>query len=163
MPQNIGDNRVVEEGIARITPDDAARLNRYRVQKGDVVYSRRKDVERRALIREQEDGWLCGTGCSRVRFGENIDPLYASYYLGHPAVRGWTVRHAHGATMPNLNTAILSALPFIIPPLSEQRTIAHVLGTLDDKIELNRRMNDTLEAMARALFKSWFVEATRTA
>ena len=45
-----------------------------------------------------------------------------------------------------------------MPPLPEQRAIAHILGTLDDKIELNRRMNETLEAMARALFKSWFVD-----
>ena len=45
-----------------------------------------------------------------------------------------------------------------MPPLDEQRAIAHILGTLDDKIELNRRMNETLEAMARALFKSWFVD-----
>ena len=45
-----------------------------------------------------------------------------------------------------------------LPPLAEQRAIAHILGTLDDKIELNRRMNETLEAMARALFKSWFVD-----
>ena len=45
-----------------------------------------------------------------------------------------------------------------VPPLPEQRAIAHILGTLDDKIELNRRMNETLEAMARALFKSWFVD-----
>ena len=45
-----------------------------------------------------------------------------------------------------------------MPPLAEQQAIAHILGTLDDKIELNRRMNETLEAMARALFKSWFVD-----
>ena len=60
--------------------------------------------------------------------------------------------------MPNLNTSILAACPFVVPPLSEQRAIAHILGTLDDKIELNRRMSETLEAMARALFKSWFVD-----
>ena len=60
--------------------------------------------------------------------------------------------------MPNLNTGILSALPFVIPPPEKQRAIARILGTLDDKIELNRRMNETLEAMARALFKSWFVD-----
>ena len=60
--------------------------------------------------------------------------------------------------MPNLNTSILSACPFVVPPLPEQRAIAHILGTLDDKIELNRRMNETLEAMARALFKDWFVD-----
>ena len=60
--------------------------------------------------------------------------------------------------MPNLNEGIVRSFPLTIPPLAEQRAIAHVLGTLDDKIELNRRMNDTLEAMARALFKSWFVD-----
>ena len=159
MPQNIGDNRINVEGIARIGPDDASRLNRYLVREGDIVYSRRGDVKRRALVRSSEDGWLCGTGCLRVRLGENgVDPTYASYFLGHPSTREWIVRHAHGATMPNLNTSILSACPFVIPPKEEQRAIAHILGTLDDKIELNRCMNETLETMARALFKSWFVD-----
>ena len=159
MPQNIGDNRINVDGIARISPDDASRLSRYLVREGDIVYSRRGDVERRALVRGGEDGWLCGTGCLRIRFGESgVDSRYASYFLGHPSVREWVVRHAHGATMPNLNTSILSACPFVIPPKEEQRAIAHILGTLDDKIELNRRMNETLEAMARALFKSWFVD-----
>ena len=159
MPQNIGDNRVIENGISRITTDDAERLSRYRVQPGDIVYSRRGDVERRALIREHENGWLCGTGSMRVRFGQgNIDPVYAAFYLGHPAVRDWIVRHAHGATMPNLNTSIISSVPFVIPPLAEQRAIAGILGALDDKIELNQRTNETLEAMARAIFKSWFVD-----
>lgn len=159
MPQNIGDNRVIEEGIARISAADAARLARYLVRKGDIVYSRRGDVERRALIGEKEDGWLCGTGCLRVRFGNgDVDPRYASYYFGHPNVRQWIVRHAQGATMPNLNTSILSELPFVAPPPTEQRAIAHILGSLDDKIELNRRMNETLQAVARAIFKSWFVD-----
>ena len=60
--------------------------------------------------------------------------------------------------MPSLNTGILNAVPILVPSLPEQRSIAHVLGTLDDKIELNRRMTETLEVMARALFKSWFVD-----
>ena len=159
MPQNIGDNRISEYGIARITPDDATRLSRYLVREGDIVYSRRGDVEKRALIRANENGWLCGTGCLRVRLGDKgANPSYAAYYLGHPSVREWIVRHAHGATMPNLNTSILSSCPFVIPPPAEQRAIAHILGTLDDKIELNRRRNQTLEAMARALFKDWFVD-----
>lgn len=159
MPLNIGDNRISDEGIARITTADAERLARYRVMVGDIVYSRRGDVERRSLIRKREDGWLCGTGCLRVRVGRGVaDPEYAAQYLGHPAVRGWIVRHAHGATMPNLNTSILSACPFVLPPLAEQRAIASVLGALDDKIELNRRMNETLEAAARAIFKDWFID-----
>jgi len=60
--------------------------------------------------------------------------------------------------MPNLNTSILAALPLALPPLLEQRVIANILAALDDKIELNRRTNATLEAMARTLFQSWFVD-----
>ena len=63
-----------------------------------------------------------------------------------------------GSVQDNINLQTLDQLRFLLPPLSEQRAIAHILGTLDDKIELNRRMNETLEAMARALFKSWFVD-----
>jgi restriction endonuclease S subunit len=159
MPQNIGDNRIVEDGIARITVEDAQRLNRYLVRAGDIVYSRRGDVERRALVRDHEDGRLCGTGSLRVRLGDRgADPRYTSYYLGHPGVRAWIVRYAHGATMPNLNTSILAACPFLEPPLPEQCAIAHILGTLDDKIELNRRMSETMEQIALTLFQLWFVD-----
>ena len=159
MPTNIGENRIVEDGIVRITEDDANRLGQHRLRAGDIVYSRRGDVEKRALIREREEGWLCGTGCLKVRLGFGVvDPLFASLFLGHPAIREWIVRHAVGATMPNLNTSIMSAVPFALPPLAEQKAIAAVLGALDDKIELNRRMNATLEAMAQALFQSWFVD-----
>jgi type I restriction enzyme S subunit len=159
MPTNIGENRIVEDGIVRVTEDDANRLAQHRLKVGDIVYSRRGDVEKRALIREGEAGWLCGTGCLKVRLGSGVvDPLFASLFLGHPAIREWIVRHAVGATMPNLNTSIMAAVPFALPPLAEQKAIAQILGTLDDKIELNRRMNATLEAMARALFQSWFVD-----
>lgn len=159
MPQDITQDRVNSNSVARIRELDAVRLSRYRLKAGDIVYSRRGDVERRALISEREDGWLCGTGCLRVRFGEGVvHPRYAAYYLSHPASRKWVVRHAVGATMPNLNTSILGALPFLLPPLPEQRRIARILGALDDKIELNRRTNETLEAMARALFRAWFVD-----
>ena len=159
MPTNIGENRIVEDGIVRVTEEDANRLGQHRLRAGDIIYSRRGDVEKRALIREREEGWLCGTGCLKVRFGIGVvDPLFASMFLAHPAIREWIVRHAVGATMPNLNTTILSAVPFALPPLAEQKAIASVLGALDDKIELNRRMNATLEGMARALFQSWFVD-----
>ena len=63
-----------------------------------------------------------------------------------------------GSGQPLLNQTILSQIPATIPAPSEQRRIAHILGTLDEKIELNRQTNETLEAMARAIFKSWFVD-----
>jgi type I restriction enzyme, S subunit len=160
MPTNIGENRVVTENIARIRPEDAARLSRYLVRKGDIVYSRRGDIERRALIRDQEEGWLCGTGCLMVRLGEDsgVNPIYASYYLSHSAVRQWLVQHAVGDTMANLNTAIMQALPFVVPPPSDQTAITAILGSLDDKIDLSQRINTLLQATARAVFKAWFID-----
>ena len=63
-----------------------------------------------------------------------------------------------GSGVPTLNRNHVHPLPVSLPPLAEQRAIAHILGTLDDKIELNRRMNGTLEEMARAIFKDWFID-----
>lgn len=60
--------------------------------------------------------------------------------------------------MPNLNTTILASLPFVLPPLDEQETIASVLSDFDDKIDLNRRTNETLEAMAQTIFRDWYVD-----
>src|SRR5690606_20209332 len=65
---------------------------------------------------------------------------------------------ATGSTFPNVSSGMLSGLPWPDLDEHEQRAIAHILGSLDDKIELNRRRNQTLEAMARALFKDWFVD-----
>ena len=69
-----------------------------------------------------------------------------------------STRHAVGATMPNLNEQSSRQFRYMLPPLSEQKAIAEILGALDAKIELNRRMNQTLESLARAIFKSWFVD-----
>ena len=159
MPVNIGENRIVEDGIARVPKGEAARLQRHKLRPGNVVYSRRGDIGRRALISDAEDGWLCGTGCLRIDFGAGVlDSKFATYHLSNPDTRNWIVRHAVGTTMPNLNTAILSAIPFVVPSLHEQIKIGEVLGCLDGKIELNRRVNHTLESIAGLVFCSWFVD-----
>jgi type I restriction enzyme S subunit len=84
------------------------------------------------------------------------DPLFVYYNL---SVRKEEIRSAaSGSAQPILNKSAFGRLGILLPPPTEQRAIAHILGTLDDKIELNRRMNETLEAMARALFQLWFVD-----
>jgi len=88
---------------------------------------------------------------------EIVDPLFVYYSLLGRRAELFNLG-AGGSRTPILNKGDFERLPFLLPPLPEQRAIAHILGTLDDKIELNRRMNETLEAMARALFKSWFVD-----
>ena len=158
MPQDIRDGRVSTANIAKITPEDHQRLKGYHLRVGDIVYPRRGDIVKRALITERESGWLCGTGCLRIRPNlDEVDPRFLSYYLAHPDVCAWIESNAVGATMPHLNTGLAGSIPVVSPPLPEQREIAGILGALDDKIELNRRMAATLEEMARSLYRSWFV------
>ena len=87
------------------------------------------------------------------------DTEYAFYVTRSDLVRGYAISQMTGTSgRQRVPPESLAHLDVAVPPLSKQRAIAHILGTLDDKIELNRRMNETLEAMARALFKSWFVD-----
>ena len=86
------------------------------------------------------------------------DPLFFYYVFSTTEQQDYIRQNAIQTGVPHTNLGILRGTPVPLPPLDEQRAIAHILGTLDDKIELNRRMNETLEAMARALFQSWFVD-----
>jgi len=89
-----------------------------------------------------------------VRGNDEADTRFLMYSLAATDISGYLT----GSTMPKLTQGNMNRIPLLAPPLPEQRAIAHILGTLDDKIELNRRMSETLERQARALFKSWFVD-----
>jgi type I restriction enzyme S subunit len=159
----IRDRRIDHSVLPKISPTKAQQLVRHRLRPGDILFARRgvQATGHVGCIREAEDGFICGTGAIRLRVNENgnaISTDFISHVLADSASVDWFKFHAIGATMPNLNEGIIRSFPFALPPLPEQRAIAHILGTLDDKIELNRRMNETLEAVARALFKSWFVD-----
>ena len=95
-----------------------------------------------------------------IRGRPNVTDHEFAYYLTQwGEVRHYAIGQMTGTSgRQRVPTKSLDHLAVTIPPLSEQRAIAHILGTLDDKIELNRRMNETLESMSRALFKSWFVD-----
>ena len=99
------------------------------------------------------DYWPLNTALYVVDFHGN-DQRFAYYFLKQFDFRTYN----SGSAQPSLNRNFIHPIPVNVPPLPEQRAIAHILGSLDDKIELNRRMNETLEEMARALFKSWFID-----
>jgi len=156
-------NRQIDHSVLpKISPDKADELVRHRLESGDILFARRgvQATGHIGCVREAEGGFICGTDAIRLRVRDDgsLSPDFLSHVLANPTSVEWFKFHAIGATMPNLNEGIIRSFPLQIPPLSEQRAIAHILGTLDDKIELNRRMNETLEAMARALFTSWFVD-----
>ena len=157
--EHIGENRIIHENLPRVSEDDRKRLERYSLKKGDIVFSRVGSVDRRSLVRDEEDGWLFSGRCLRIRANpEKLDPVYLSYLMGLPSFKEFIRKIAVGATMPSINTDILSNLPICYPTLEIQHNIANFFSSLDDKIEINRQINKTNEAMARAIFKSWFVD-----
>src|SRR5208337_1193149 len=96
---------------------------------------------------------------SIIRVNQEIaDPGYVLGFLTHPAVKTYIESFNAGGSRRAITKGHIESFRLPLPSREEQSVIAQILGTLDDKIELNRRMNETLEAMARALFKSWFVD-----
>ncbi|ESM60213.1 hypothetical protein L390_03734 [Klebsiella quasipneumoniae subsp. similipneumoniae] len=160
MPKNIRIEEIDVEDIARISLSDAERLKKYQLAEGDIVYSRRGDVEKCALVTKNETNWLCGTGCLRIRIPKNksITPYFLHALLSTPVTREWVSRHAIGATMPNLNISILRDVPIVVPPFDSMNFIGAMWIKLNRKIILNRKINQTLEQMSQTLFKSWFVD-----
>jgi type I restriction enzyme, S subunit len=153
MPKNIGKNRLLETGRDFVSLEDAERLSTHRVKVGDIVVGRKGDLSRRALIREGEQGGLCGTDCIRIRVAPEIaSSVYLSYYLGLDRVADWLHRYDTGSTLPNLNTGNLGLLPVLLASPKEQARIAAVLGALDDKIAVNERIIRCTLALGDAEF-----------
>ncbi|MCG7929952.1 MAG: restriction endonuclease subunit S [Candidatus Thiodiazotropha lotti] len=126
---------------------------------GDVLFSYETRLGEAALMPEGIRACL-GRRMGLLRPNrEKVDPRYLLFaYLGPSFQQEIRTRTNYGATVERIALKELPDFPIRLPKLAEQKAIAHILGTLDDKIELNRQMNATLEAMAQALFKSWFVD-----
>ena len=158
MPADIPSGKIGVSRIARVSEAHVQRLARHQLEKGDIIYGRRGDIGRQALVREENVGWLCGTGCLRIRLGKSdVDSEYLHRYLTMPEIVGWIEGQAIGATMPNLNTDILNRVPIYFPPLPTQRKIAAILTAYDDLIETNKQRIALLEKMAEELYREWFV------
>lgn len=137
-------------------PSRAQRL----VSPGDSLLSTVRPNRRSMLwLGSVADDVVASTGFAVLRAKPGvIFPRYLYYTIFDQTFTDYLVTREKGAAYPAVSTADIGDSEIALPPLSEQKSIAHILGTLDDKIELNRRMNATLEAMARALFQSWFVD-----
>ena len=150
-------------GFNFITQEHAQRLANSNVQRGDVIFTHAGNIGQVAYIPESSrfDRYVISQRqfylrCDRSR----VVPEFVALYFTSPEGQHQLLANASQVGVPSIAQPVtyLRTLEVPVPPLTEQRAIAHILGTLDDKIELNRRMNATLEAMARALFKSWFVD-----
>ncbi|MBL8207518.1 MAG: restriction endonuclease subunit S, partial [Blastocatellia bacterium] len=143
--------------IARVSAKHVKQLSRHILHTGDVVYSRRGDVTRFAVVTEKEEGWLCGTGSIRIRLNSpDIDIGYVRRYLQQEGVGNWLKQQAKGITMLNLNTEIIRAIPFVYPPLAEQQRIAAILDKADALREKRRQALAKLDALLQSVFLEMF-------
>ena len=159
MPKDLLNGKISEQSIARVSKIHVNRLKRHIISNGDILYSRRGDVGRCAYATEYETGWLCGTGCLRVTINTiKANSKFIFYQLQQPSIVGWVQNHAVGSTMLNLNTAILSEIPLLLPTLCIQTKIADILSSYDELIENNQKQIKLLEEAAQRLYKEWFVD-----
>ena len=144
-------------------PQEATdKLTPYWLCRGDVVVAMDRPWIEAGLkyssVRETDLPALLVQRVARLRGSDRLDTRFLNYVIGCRDFTEYVRSVQTGTAVPHISARQIREFEFALPPLPEQRAIAHILGTLDDKIELNRRMNETLEAMARALFKSWFVD-----
>ncbi|MCY3793236.1 MAG: restriction endonuclease subunit S [Gammaproteobacteria bacterium] len=133
-------------------------LSRYGLEYGDLVVCEGGEPGRCAIWRDEVPGMKIQKALHRIRAKGQLNNRYLYYWFLLSGRRGALDPYFTGTTIKHLTAISLNDLQVLLPSKPEQDAIAHILGTLDDKIELNRRMNETLEAIARALFKSWFVD-----
>ena len=146
---------------AKINDDARRRITKGIGKPGDILLSHKGTVGKLALVQDDAPPFVCSpqTTFWRTLDTKILDRKYLYAFLRSPGFTNQLAARAGETDMaPYVSLTSQRGFSVTLPPFPEQRAIAHVLGTLDDKIELNRRRNRTLEAMARALFQDWFVD-----
>ncbi len=160
--QNVYNDGFYPNGLVYITKPEADKLDNVALQSGDVLLNITGDSVARCCM--MDDGFLPGRVNQHVSIIRTNPSLLNNRYLRYVLISPNVQTHllalaASGPTRNALTKQMIENLVLVVPEnINEQHAIAHILGTLDDKIELNRRMSDTLEGIAHALFKSWFID-----
>ncbi len=158
MPKDISNGQISAESVARVSEQTANRLERHKLKPRSIVLPRRGEVTKRAYIKAEQEGWLCGTGCLKIELnGDILVSEFLYYFMEQTDIVRWLEQNAVGTTMLNLSAGIVSKLPIRYPTVEVQREIAAVLSSYDDLIETNRRRMALLEESARLLYREWFV------
>jgi len=157
---NMGQGRWVTGPFAYVSEKKAEELSANTSRPGDLVFTQRGTLGQVCLVPEgQHDRYVISQSQMKLTAdASRADSLFLYYVFCSPSQQHYIRQNAIQTGVPHTNLGILRETPLELPTLPEQQRIAHILGTLDDKIELNRRMNRTLEAIARAIFKSWFID-----
>jgi type I restriction enzyme S subunit len=140
----------VEEKVYKIF------TKKYKPQKGDILMTRVGSYGNVALVNTEED--FCLGQNTVVINPKKVDSDFLFYYLQTPIIKNQIEAEVRGSTQKTISLKSIRELKLFLPPIELQKTLSSILRTLDDKIELNLKMNETLEEMAMTLYKHWFVD-----
>ena len=155
--EHLGNRVFTEQNLPKVSDEDKARLSKYVLKEGDIVFSRVGSVDRCSYVDAAHDGWMFSGRCLRVRPNTEVDPLYLYYFFCLEDTKQFVRNIAVGATMPSINTKLLGEVEVAYPSQTEQQKIVALLSALDDKIEINQKINDNLYAQAKAIFAQRFI------
>lgn len=159
MPKDMVEGHIRHSGLIKVPEEHVIRLQRHRVYEGNIMVARKGDVRKCVYITKSENGWLTGSDCLKVVLNEKCCfPKFIYYQLRSPYIGKWLEQISIGATMPSINTGLLSGIEIFLPPLEAQRRIADILSAYDDLIENNHKQIKLLEEAAQRLYKEWFVD-----
>lgn len=135
MPANMTDDKIDENEITRISPAMADSLSQHKVLAGDILLPRRGELDRRAFIRPEQEGWFCGTGSLRIRIKKGINSRAVFHALASSDTVGWIKNHAVGTTMPNINATITANIPISLPDENKIDEVVEMLEKLDESLD----------------------------
>ncbi|MFG1864802.1 restriction endonuclease subunit S [Microbispora bryophytorum] len=149
-PSHIKNGKLVPDWRVTVDEEKAVSLSRHRLVAGDLIFARRGELGRSAVVSDEAAGWLCGTGSIRVRLKSgSIDAGFAGYALQSAEVRRYFEMQSVGSTMDNLNTGIILRMPIPLPAMEEQRRIADFLdgqiARIDSLISVRLRQCRSIE------------------
>ena len=144
--EHLGNRVFTEQNLPKVSDEDKARLSKYVLKEGDIVFSRVGSGDRCSYVDAAHDGWMFSGRCLRVRPNTEVDPLYLYYFFCLEDTKQFVRNIAVGATMPSINTKLLGEVEVAYPSQTEQQKIVALLSALDDKIEINQKINDNLAA-----------------
>ena len=155
-PIHIKDYRVIADMDFTISDEKARELNAYILRKNDVIFARRGDIGRCAVISDKENGYLCGTGSLFVRFEQKVIPQYIMYIIRSSSFIKKLISKAKGATMLNLNSTTIASLGIPLPPLSLQQEFAKRIELIEQqKAQISSTIKD-LETLLASRMQYWF-------
>ena len=152
--EHLGDRGIIHENLPLVGTEDLKRLSTYKCREGDILFSRVGSIDRNAIVKREEDGWLFSGRLLRVRVDQTkVNSGYLSQVFHTENFKDKVRSVAVGQTMPSLNTQILGSLTVDLPSLDEQKIVAGRLSSADQLIETLERLISKKQAIKQGMMQ----------